>query len=114
MTDELKTYSVYILASKPHGVLYIGFTGDLTLRISQHRLEEAEGFAKRYFVKRLVYYELFADPSEGIMREKQLKKWNRGWKIKLIEKHNLEWLNLYNDGEILPLPRSIGQIKIPA
>jgi putative endonuclease len=104
MTFELKTYFIYILASKPRGVLYIGFTSDLVVRVVQHRLEEFDGFTKRYFIKRLVYYESFADPSMGITREKQLKKWNREWKIKLIEKHNPEWLDLYQHGEILPLP----------
>jgi len=104
MTFELKTYFVYILASKPRGVLYIGFTGDLILRVSQHRQEEFEGFTKRYFVKRLVYYESFEDPSSGITREKQLKKWNRSWKIALIEKHNPDWLDLYKNDVILPLP----------
>jgi putative endonuclease len=74
---ELKTYSTYILASKPYGVLYIGFTGDLRIRMNQHRIGEFEGFTKRYFVHRLVYYELFEDPLEGIKREKELKKWNR-------------------------------------
>ncbi|MBN1398812.1 MAG: GIY-YIG nuclease family protein [Bacteroidetes bacterium] len=105
MTFELKTYAVYILASKPYGVLYTGFTGDLLPRVQQHKQEEYEGFTKRYFVKRLVYYELFEDPSAAIRREKQIKKWNREWKIKLIEKHNPEWLDLYDDDiGILPLP----------
>jgi putative endonuclease len=104
MPFEIKTYAVYILASKPKGVLYIGFTGELSVRMYQHSTGELEGFTKRYFVKQLVYYELFADPSFGIKREKQLKKWNRNWKIELIEKHNPEWLDLYQDGEILPLP----------
>ena len=73
MTYEVKTYFVYILASKRRGVLYIGFTSDLNVRISQHRLEEMRGFTKMYFIKRLVYYEMFADPSEGINREKRIK-----------------------------------------
>ena len=98
-----KTYVVYILASKPRGVLYIGFTGNLIVRTFQHKEGAVEGFTKRYFVKRLVYYEFFADPTAGILREKQLKKWNRGWKIRLIEKHNPDWNDLYNDGDILPL-----------
>ena len=104
MTFMVKRYFIYILASKMRGVLYIGFTSDLSIRVSQHKHEELEGFTKRYFVKRLVYYEMFEDPSSGIEREKQLKKWNRAWKIKLIEKHNPEWLDLFKDGEILPLP----------
>lgn len=99
-----KTYSVYILASKRDGVLYIGFTGNLSARVYQHKVGEYEGFTKRYHVKRLVYYEDFDDPWSGIEREKQLKKWNRAWKIHLIEKHNPQWMDLYEDGEILPLP----------
>ena len=81
MTYEIKSYFVYILASKPRGVLHIGFSGDLGVRIFQHKYEEIDGFTKRYFVKRLVYYEIFEDPSAGIAREKQLKKWNRAWKL---------------------------------
>jgi len=104
MTHGEKTYCTYILASKPHGVLYIGFTGDLASRVYQHKHEELEGFTKRYHAKHLVYYEAFCDPLPGIEREKQLKKWNRAWKIHLIEKHNPDWRDLYEDGEILPLP----------
>jgi putative endonuclease len=105
MTRVPKTYYVYILASKRGGVLYIGFTGSLASRVYQHKLEFVDGFTKRYHVKRLVYYEMFGDPLSGIKREKQLKKWNRAWKIHLIEKHNPEWKDLYQDGEILPLPK---------
>ena len=99
-----RTYFVYILASKPRGVLYIGFSGNLQTRIYQHKHDVFEGFTKRYHVKLLVYYEIFYDPLSGIRREKQVKKWNREWKIRLIEKHNPEWLDLYNGGELLPLP----------
>ena len=101
---EGKTYAVYILASKPRGVLYIGFTGDLEERVLRHKEGLNEGFTKRYFVKRLVYYELLDNPEEGILREKQLKKWNRKWKTDLIEKHNPDWIDLFNGGDILPLP----------
>jgi putative endonuclease len=104
MSYEIKIYHVYILASKPRGVLYTGFTSELAIRVSQHINEEYDGFTKRYFVKRLVYYEMFEDPSVGIRREKQLKRWKRDWKIRLIEKHNPEWIELFKDGEILPLP----------
>jgi putative endonuclease len=100
-----KTYLVYILASKPHGVLYIGFTGEPVSRMYQHKREARDGFTKRYHVKRLVYYELFNDPLLAIQREKQLKKWNRAWKIRLIEKHNPQWIDLCEDGTILPLPK---------
>jgi putative endonuclease len=101
-----KTYFVYILASKLDGVLYIGFTSDLISRVYQHKEELLDGFTKRYHVKRLVYYELFNDPLLAIQREKQLKRWNRAWKIHLIEKHNPEWIDLYENGTILPLPRN--------
>ena len=101
---ELKKYYAYILASKPNGILYIGFSGDLVYRMHQHFNEEYEGFTKRYFIKQLVYFEMFEDPNEGIKREKCLKKWKRKWKIELIEKYNPKWINLFKDGEILPLP----------
>lgn len=104
MTSQEKTYCVYFLASKPRGVLYIGFTGNLVARIAQHRNEEIEGFTNRYHVHRLVYYETVGNPTSAIEREKQLKKWNRAWKIRLIEEHNPEWKDLFIDGEILPLP----------
>lgn len=103
MVREERVYNVYVLASKREGVLYIGFTGDIEARIYQHKHEEVDGFTKWYHVKRLVYYESFDGPLSGIEREKQLKKWNRGWKIRLIEKHNPEWRDLYNGGDILPL-----------
>jgi putative endonuclease len=72
--------------------------------MTQHRNEEVEGFTKRYHVRRLVYYETVGNPISGIQREKQLKKWNRAWKIRLIERHNPGWKDLFDDGEILPLP----------
>jgi putative endonuclease len=75
--------------------------------MAQHVNEEFDGFTKKYFVKRLVYYEIHEDPSQGIKREKQLKKWKRDWKIRLIIHYNPEWKDLYYDGEILPLPISI-------
>lgn len=85
---------VYILASGRHGTLYIGVTSDLPGRLYQHREELTGGFTKRYGVKRLVYYEIFEDISEAIGREKRLKKWNRDWKIRLIEEANPEWSDL--------------------
>jgi putative endonuclease len=93
------------MASKRNGTLYIGMTNNLHSRIYQHRHDLLDGFTKRYHVHLLVYYELFNDVREAIRREKTLKKWNRAWKIALIEKHNPHWLDLYTkDGEILPLP----------
>jgi putative endonuclease len=90
-----KTYFVYILASKRNGTLYIGVTGDLFRRVWEHREGLAEGFTKKYGVKMLVHYELFEDIHAAIHREDRLKKWNRQWKIDLIQKHNVEWNDLY-------------------
>ena len=86
---------VYILASKPRGVLYVGVTSDLLGRTYQHKQGLAEGFSKRYRVKLLVYYEAHQEISEAILREKQIKKWYRDWKIELIESMNPEWRDLY-------------------
>jgi putative endonuclease len=101
----MEYFFVYILANKKNGTLYIGFTYDLEVRVYQHKHEEYESFTKRYHIHRLVYYEIFEDADAAIDREKQLKKWNRGWKLRLIEKHNPGWKELYaSDGSILPLP----------
>lgn len=90
-----KQPAVYILASKRNGTLYIGVTSDLVKRIWQHKNDLAEGFTKQYGVHTLVYYELYASMEEAILREKRLKKWNRAWKIDLIEKQNPEWNDLW-------------------
>ena len=86
----------YILASKKRGTLYIGVTSELVGRVWKHKEGNSDGFARRYGVRRLVYYEYFDDIYDAIVREKQLKKWNREWKIRLIEKHNPNWYDLYN------------------
>ena len=90
-----KQPAVYILASKRNGTLYIGVTSDLVKRVWQHKNDVAEGFTKKYCVHTLVYYEMHADMTEAIRREKQLKKWNRAWKIELIEKENPHWRDLW-------------------
>ena len=87
-------YYVYILASKRHGTLYIGITNDLRRRMEEHRLGMGSKFVRQYRVLRLVYVETYDDPELAIRREKQLKKWNRDWKIRLIEEENLEWRDL--------------------
>ncbi len=87
-------YHVYILASRPHGTLYIGVTNDLAKRIEQHRLGLGSKFVKAYGVNRLVYVEPYENPDDAIRREKQLKKWKRDWKIRLIEEENLEGRDL--------------------
>jgi putative endonuclease len=88
---------VYILASKKDGVLYVGVTNDLLERTYQHKHNNNDGFTKKYFVKKLVYFEETPDIKEAIQREKQLKKWNRKWKIGLIEKSNQNWNDLYEN-----------------
>ena len=85
---------VYILASQRHGTLYIGVTSDLVGRPWQHRRGTIDGFTSRYKVHRLVRYELFGDMEGAIMREKQLKRWHRQWKINLIESENPDWHDL--------------------
>lgn len=90
-------YFVYIMASKRNGTLYIGVTNDLRRRIYEHKNELIDGFTKRYHIKNLVYYEQTTDINEAILREKRLKKWNRAWKIELIEKLNPNWEDLYKD-----------------
>ena len=88
---------VYILASSKNGTLYTGVTTQLTQRIYKHKNELTPGFSQKYKVKKLVYYEMFDDIENAILREKQIKKWNREWKIKLIEKQNPEWKDLYQE-----------------
>ena len=87
--------AVYILASDRNGTLYIGVTSDLVGRTWQHREHMAEGFTKKYDVTWLVWYELHGDMVEAITREKQLKKWNRAWKSRLIEERNPTWSDLW-------------------
>jgi putative endonuclease len=94
--SDMKTYFVYILASKPHGTLYIGVTYDLVQRVYEHRNSIIEGFTSIYDVNRLVYFETTNDVLSAITREKQLKKWKRDWKIQLIENANPYWDDLYN------------------
>lgn len=87
--------TVYILASKRNGTLYTGVTSNLIKRIWEHKNEHIDGFTKRYAVHRLVYYEQHSEMGAAILREKQIKKWNRAWKLKLIETHNPDWEDLY-------------------
>jgi putative endonuclease len=87
--------AVYILASKRNGTLYIGVTSNLVQRIWQHRNDLAPGFTQKYQVHRLVYFEMHEDMEQAIIREKRLKKWNRSWKLKLVEAANPEWIDLW-------------------
>ncbi len=82
------------MASKKDGVIYIGVSSDLIKRNWQHKEGMTEGFSKKYWVKRLVYYEIHESAESAITREKQIKKWNRAWKVELIEKQNPEWKDL--------------------
>jgi putative endonuclease len=90
-------YYIYILASKKNGTLYIGVTSDLIKRIYEHKNDLVEGFTQKYTIHNLVYFEATGSIESAIMREKQLKKWNRAWKINLIEKSNPAWRDLYPD-----------------
>ncbi|MEQ1653167.1 MAG: GIY-YIG nuclease family protein [Hyphomicrobium sp.] len=105
---------MYIAANKVHGTLYIGVTSDLHQRMNQHAHGLVDGFTKRYSVKMLVYYEMFATMPEAIAREKQLKAWNRAWKIRLIEQMNPEWKNLFDQdtGEIAFGPAEAERLSI--
>ncbi|MBI5222548.1 MAG: GIY-YIG nuclease family protein [Candidatus Magasanikbacteria bacterium] len=85
------------MASQRNGTLYIGVTNDLQRRVYEHKNNIVRGFTQKYKVHNLVYYEVFDDIKEAIKREKQLKKWNRAWKIKLIEDFNLNWHDLWEE-----------------
>jgi putative endonuclease len=92
-----KTFYVYMLASGRYGTLYLGVTSDLIKRVWQHREGFAEGFTKEHGVTKLVWFEAHTDAISAITREKQLKKWNREWKIKLIQQENPLWRDLYEE-----------------
>ncbi|UPJ65139.1 GIY-YIG nuclease family protein [Bradyrhizobium sp. 191] len=89
------TYYVYILASKKHGTLYIGVTRDLVRRVYEHKTKAVPGFTSKYGVNKLVLFEIYDDPATAIAREKELKKWRRDWKTRLIEEQNPNWDDLY-------------------
>ena len=91
----MKQYYIYLLASKRNGTLYIGVTNDLIKRVWGHKNNAVEGFTQKYNVHTIVYYEIAAEVESAIIREKQMKKWRRQWKIELIEKNNPEWEDLY-------------------
>ena len=88
-------FYVYILASRKQGTLYLGVTKDLVRRTYQHREKLLPGFSSRYDIRRLVWFEVYDDPTNAIEREKKIKKWRRAWKIELIEKENPDWTDLY-------------------
>jgi putative endonuclease len=92
-----KQFYVYILASKRNGTLYIGVTSCLVQKVSQHKNKMAEGFIQKYNVNKLVYHEVHSNAESAITKEKQIKKWLRAWKIRLIEERNHDWNDLYDD-----------------
>jgi putative endonuclease len=92
-----KQPAVYVLASQRNGTLYTGVTSDLKQRVWQHKSDVTDGFTKQYQVHLLVYYELHCEMSAAIQREKQIKKWNRAWKIRLIEEKNPQWIDLWQE-----------------
>ena len=93
----MKTPCVYILASKRNGTLYVGVTSDPVRRVWEHRNDTVEGFTRQHGVHTLVWYELHSRMEDAIAREKALKKWNRRWKLQLIEDSNPLWTDLYKD-----------------
>jgi putative endonuclease len=90
-------FFVYLLASKPYGTLYIGLTTNLSRRVSEHKNKLVPGFTAKYGVDRLVWFEIHDDREAALRREKQLKEWQRDWKINLIEANNRHWVDLYQD-----------------
>ena len=104
----MKQFFVYIMASKKNGTLYIGSTSNLPQRVTQHKIGSIDGFTKQYGIKTLVYLEELGDSYAMVTRERQLKKWNRDWKIRLIEEINPEWKELdIGQGDIVD-PQSPG------
>ncbi|MBL9075225.1 GIY-YIG nuclease family protein [Tabrizicola sp.] len=97
-------FFVYLMASRWNGTLYCGVTNDLLRRVVEHREGTAEGFTCRYGVSRLVWFEQHSDINEAILREKRIKKWNREWKVSLIEAGNRDWRDLAVDLGLEPLP----------
>lgn len=93
----MKNYYIYILFSEPNGTLYIGITSDLVKRVYEHKNKVVKGFTEKYGVDKLGYFEIYNDVNKAIEREKQLKSWNRNWKIRLIEKSNPDWKDLCNE-----------------
>ena len=95
IADMSRSPAVYILSNIKKGTLYVGVTSDLLQRIWQHRQNLVEGFTKKYGTHLLVYFEQHERMDDAILREKQLKKWNRAWKVRLIEAANPDWRDLY-------------------
>ncbi len=95
MPSPERSFHVYILASRRNGTLYTGVTSNLVKRIWEHREGRVEGFTRKYHVHRLVWFEGHVEPVAAITREKQIKHWNRAWKIALIVRDNPQWRDRY-------------------
>ena len=91
-----RSYCVYLLTNRPRGTLYVGVTGNLARRVWEHREGLIDGFTKKYGLKQLVWYQMTESIEAAIVREKQIKKWNRAWKVELIETMNPGWMDLYS------------------
>ena len=89
-------YYVYILASRRDGATYVGITNDLIRRVYEHRQKAVASYASKYNITKLVWFEVYDDPTSAISREKELKKWKRAWKARLIEEKNPSWDDLYD------------------
>ena len=89
-------YYVYFVASDRNGTLYVGVTNDLVRRVYEHKNKILRGFTSQYGVDRLVWFEVYDDPTNAIAREKDIKKWRRAWKLRLIEQSNPQWVDLYD------------------
>jgi putative endonuclease len=97
MLSAMDAAWVYILASQKNGTLYVGVTSNLPARVWQHKHEQVESFTNKYGVKLLVYFERHDRMLDALAREKQIKKWNRAWKLRLIEAANPEWRDLFDE-----------------
>ena len=93
--EILPMFFVYVLASKPHGTLYIGSTSDLVRRVWDHKVKAVPGFTAKYGVDRLVWFERHDTLEAAMIRERRIKDWKRSWKIQLIEQDNPQWIDLY-------------------
>ena len=92
-----KQFCVYILSNNPRGTTYVGVTSNLPQRVAQHRAKLVEGFTGKYGLETLVWFEVHENAESAITREKQIKKWNRLWKIELVEQKNSDWHDLYDE-----------------
>ncbi len=95
MAHETKQFCVYVLASRPRGAHYIGVTSDLPKRVWEHKTKAVTGHSAKYDIDKLVYFEMHDSAEAAIGREKAMKKWNRAWKVRLVEQNNPEWRDLY-------------------